>query len=144
VLELVQDTLFNMLLVPGVGLDSTDQVLPFHDSTRVWYWPPESTSVPTATHPVEVVHDTPNSPLSTAGLGLDTTDQALPFHDSTNVEEPLDTLPYVPTATQLDELMHDTPLRELSLLPGLGLDTTDQALPSQASTRVCCAPDALS
>lgn len=52
-------------------------------------------------------------------------------------------LVYAPTDVQLVELVQATPLRALLLLPWLGLATTAQALPFQASTRVCSTLDPL-
>ena len=76
------------LPVPGLGLATTDHLLPFHDSTSVrdaLEWSPYE---PTATQvPVEA-HDTPASSLCPVpGLGLGLIDQVRPFHDSTSVFE---------------------------------------------------------
>jgi hypothetical protein len=43
---------------------------------------------------------------------------------------------YTPTASQELEEAQDTAVRELPLVPLLGLGTIDQAVPFQASTRV--------
>ena len=76
----------------------------------------------------------------TSASGLATTDQAVPSHDSTSVSnESFESL-VSPTATHAVGDVHDTPWREFSTLPGLGLATTDQALPSHDSTRVRCTP----
>jgi hypothetical protein len=70
-------------VLPGLGLDTTDQVLPFHDSARVRSPP---ACEPTAMHELADGQDIPDSTLPPAPWsGLDTTDQVLPSHDSTSV-----------------------------------------------------------
>jgi hypothetical protein len=83
----------------GLGLDTPDQAVPFHNSTSVWSSLLEVP--PTATQSEELMHDTAERVPSTSGLGI--ADQVVPFHDSARgcVEVP-------PTATQSEELMHDT------------------------------------
>jgi hypothetical protein len=73
----------------GLGLETMDQALPFHDSTRVWAMLPLE-EYPTAVQFAALRQDAPKRaakrfPLSVFGLGLATIDQALPFHDSTKV-----------------------------------------------------------
>jgi hypothetical protein len=123
----------------GLGLGTTDQVVPSHISTRVKSCPeraiPEE-AVPTVTQKLVETHDTPLRRLANVpGLGLGAIDQAVPSHISTRV--PLDSpkLTWDPTATQKCFETQDTPLRKLNR-SGLGLGTTDQVVPSHVSTTV--------
>jgi hypothetical protein len=137
-IELVQDTLANVLLVkPGFGLGVIDQVTPSHVSTRVAVPDDE---YPTATQKVELPQEIEaRCPLPGFGLGM--TDQVFPFHDS--AIDPTMPDEEDPNATQLAELEQETKAR-LSSVPGLGLGTTDQVLPFHDSIRVpvSCAPTA--
>jgi hypothetical protein len=75
------DTLERPPYFPGVGLGTTDQAMPFQDSTRVLL-----ELSPTATHDLAERQNTPLKALSFGTMiGLGTTDQAVPFHDSTRV-----------------------------------------------------------
>src|SRR6266516_6826200 len=56
----------------GLGLGTTDQLVPFQDSISVAGPLPV---LPTAVHALAEMHDTPSSSLNVAGLGLGTTDQ---------------------------------------------------------------------
>jgi hypothetical protein len=62
-----------------------------------------------------------------------------PVNETTNVSyngwfaEPLS---WLPVATQKDTETHDTEDRTLPLVPGLGLVTVDQLVPSHCSTNV--------
>jgi len=90
-LESLQETPSRRLSsVPGLGLEATDHVVPFQDSTRVWFSGPESLPYhPTATQSVELVHDTPWSSLSEllwSGLGV--IDHAVPSQLSIRVWSP--------------------------------------------------------
>jgi hypothetical protein len=81
----IQDTPERVLLaVDGLGLGTTDHVVPFHDSIRVLLGPlTVRLWLPTAVHAVAETHDTLERKLRVAlGLGLGTTDHAVPFHDS--------------------------------------------------------------
>jgi hypothetical protein len=132
------DTASSALLGPDAfGLGTTDQAVPFHDSTRVLAEPPDE---PTAVQSVTDTHDTPNRLLSPEPFGLGTADQAVPFHDSTRVFDvrPPPTTFWIetPTAVQSVADRHDTPYRMLSPGPGFGLGTTDQAVPFHDSTKV--------
>src|SRR5271165_4856095 len=95
-----------------LGLGTTDQVFPFHDSMRVRSSPVSVEYWPTAAQAVSLIHDTSRSGSEPKpGLGLGTNDQKVPFHDSTKVRGSGDGPPvnHEPTVTQLDALMHDTP-----------------------------------
>jgi hypothetical protein len=129
--------------VLGLGLGTTDQVVPSHISTRVNRGEDRSGGVlpaapPTATQKLVEIHETPKRSLPTVlGFGLGTTDQVVPSHVSTRVGNiggvpP----PSPPTAVHFVAETQDTPLRALPIPPGLGLGTTDQVVPSHVSTRV--------
>jgi len=87
----------------GVGLGTTDQAVPSHDSTRVTS-PDVACAHPVAVQLVALRQETPRRVLPAAPLafGLGVIDQAVPFQDSIKV--PSDS----PTAVQLVELGHDT------------------------------------
>jgi hypothetical protein len=129
--------------VLGSGLDTTDQVVPSHISTRVKLSDVEvPRAMPTATQKLVERQDTPLRGLpSVLGLGLGTTDQVVPSHISTR-ETSVRTggkptsVRSSPTATQKLVERQDTPPRWLLIVPGLGLGTTDQVVPSHISTRV--------
>ena len=71
-------------MASGLGVETSDQLVPFHHSASVWLCGP-SVESPTAMHPFELGQDTLWSTLSMpALLGLGTIDQLLPFHDSTS------------------------------------------------------------
>ncbi len=77
--ELWHDTLLRKLSAPLPGLEVTDHVLPFHDSTRVTVVVPVD-SEPTAVQVVALTHDTPVSMLyALPGSGLVVTDKVAPF-----------------------------------------------------------------
>jgi len=61
VVEVHDTPLRAMLLCKWLGLGETDQVWPFHDSTRVPPYPLLPVSEPTAMQKVAEVHDTPMS-----------------------------------------------------------------------------------
>jgi hypothetical protein len=81
----MQDTPKSQFLVPASeGVGTTDQVLPFQDSTRGCTSPPLFLKYPTAVHEVRETHDTPSKRLPVVlTLGVGTIDQAVPFHVST-------------------------------------------------------------
>jgi hypothetical protein len=91
---------------PGLGLGTTDQVVPSHIST-----PP-----PTATQKLVETQDTPLMPGPPPG----TTDQVVPSHISM----------VSPTAAQKLVETQDTPVRLFPNMFGVGLGTTDQVVPS--------------
>jgi hypothetical protein len=126
----------------GLGLGTTDQVVPSHISTRVRSFPklgiPEE-AVPAATQKLVETHDTPLRTLANVpGLGLGVTDQVLPSHISTRVpgDSPELLLTSRPTATQKCFETQDTPPSRKLSRSGLGLGTTDQVVPSHISTTV--------
>ncbi len=103
------DTSVRLLSLPGFGLDTIDQRVPFHRSTNVLVLalPLES---PTAMQLLGLEHDTLLSVAEpVGGFGLFTTDQRVPFQRSTSVPA----CP-PPTAKQLVALGHATPLNEPS------------------------------
>jgi hypothetical protein len=134
----------NML---GLGLGTTDQVVPSHVSTRVATWEPELVPVPTAVHIVVERQDTPSRSLLAfvpvvPGLGM--TDQVAPSQLSVSVVEnnwlrggPL-LYSVCPDAIQNWIDRQDTASRRLPNVLGLGLARTDQFTPSTppVSTRV--------
>src|SRR5579859_3578024 len=89
---------------PALGLGTTDQTVPFHDSIRVLLAEPRPLPVlPTATQSRAETQETPARALgvdSEPGLGLGTIDQAVPFHDSTRVLLTVWAFPKLPTAAQ--------------------------------------------
>jgi hypothetical protein len=138
-MELVHDTPSNSLKeVPGLGLDITDQLVPFHDSTSVPLVDSLFEDSPVAMHRFEATHDTAvNSSSVDPGLGVVLIDHAVPFHDSTSVwlTSPLSS---APAAKQLTVLVQDIPWKKASL-PTLGLEDTAQVLPFHISTNVSSA-----
>src|SRR5665213_2659162 len=84
----VHDTPFKSLFrIDAVfGLDTIDQVVPFHRSTSVWSAVPLE-AVPTAIHIFDEVHETPVNALfrPTPWFGLGAIDHAVPFHCSMSV-----------------------------------------------------------
>jgi len=126
-----------LILTPGLGLASTDQLCPLKPSTRVWVGNPweDDVELPTAVHEVVVRQDTPLSALPVVpGLGLASIDQVWPSKASTSVrvlELPLE----LPTATQKLTPAHETPERTL-FDPGLGLGVTLHVVPFNDSTSV--------
>jgi hypothetical protein len=97
----------------GLGVDWTDQAVPFHTSARV------SGRVlpysPTAEHAVADVHDTLLNMLTVAPLGLevDWTDHRDPFHLSARATGSLAVLRYCPTAVHALAEVHETAARWL-------------------------------
>jgi hypothetical protein len=82
---LKHDTELSTLLIPTLGLGTTDHTDPFQDSTNV-SWPAPLLDSPTVTHDEVETHDTDRSSFAPiAALGLGTTDHTDPFQDSTNV-----------------------------------------------------------
>ena len=78
---------------------------------------------------------------SASRFGLDTMVHVLPFHDSTSVRGVSGSptgMSYQPTARQAVGDEQETFCRLLRVALGLGLGTTDHALPFQDSTRVSC------
>ena len=130
------DTPSRMLPGPGLGLGTTDHLVPFQDSMRVAGLPePELVEPPTAVQAAADRHCTLASVLCPdPGLGLGTWDQLVPFHDSMRVLLKR-LVPCSPTAVHAAADTHDTLVRGL-LNPGLGLGTTDHVVPFQDSTRV--------
>ena len=95
-------------------------------------------------HEITLAQETPKRIGAEPGSGLATTDQSAPFHDSIKVWF-MDPGPFSrsPTAIQLVELTQDTSSNQFIPLPGLGLGTMFQALPSQDSISVDSVPDAV-
>ena len=96
---------------------------------------------------VVVAHEMPSSVLpALPGLRLATTDHDRPFHLSTSVFWLLSAglLEYVPAARQKVAPLHEMLRSSLLTLPGRGLDTTAQVLPSHSSTRAPRFPETLS
>jgi len=80
-----QNTPLNPLpVVPGLLLDSTDQLEPLNSSTRVLVLP-LAVRLPTATQKLTPTHETPESALLDPGLGLAVTFHVVPINDSTSV-----------------------------------------------------------
>jgi hypothetical protein len=71
------DTPLSWGLWPGLGLGTTDQLVPFHDSTRVADSSRPVPSTPTAVQAAAETHDTPMSWGAWPGLGLRTIDQVV-------------------------------------------------------------------
>jgi hypothetical protein len=122
----VHETPERLYVVPvdGLGLGTTDQVVPFHCSIR---------DPPTAMQAEAEVHDTPSRPPE---LGLGTTDQVVPFHCSIrdDTEKGAVCMVELPTAVQAVADEHET---ATSLeLPTLGLGTIDHVDPFHCSMRV--------
>jgi hypothetical protein len=118
-----QDTPTRRLYSSGLGLGTTDQVVPSHITTTVVLLDGlglggvNMASSPTATQKLVETQDTPLRVLSVGpGLGLGTTDQVVPSHISTRSLKLV-----LPTATQKLVETQDTPLRKLPPVPGLGL-----------------------
>jgi hypothetical protein len=103
-----QETALGSLRVPGLGLGTTDQVVPSQDSKRVSAVDPALSWLPAAIQRVELEQDTLSREPPLLGLGLGVRDQATPFHDSTRVWI-VGPLCEKPAATQLVELEQDTP-----------------------------------
>jgi hypothetical protein len=72
----------------GSGLESTDQVLPFHDSIRVSVALVELMDWPTATQCVALTQETAVSWLVLPTFWVGVTDQVLPFQCSASVSVP--------------------------------------------------------
>src|SRR5258706_5102357 len=91
----------------GFGLVATDQLVPFHCSTRV-FGAAAVPEPPTAKQLVALGQETPLSSLISApmGFGLVSTDQVVPFQRSTSVVWSV-----YPTAMQFVALKHDSPNR---------------------------------
>ena len=120
----------------GFGLLTIDHAVPFHRSTNVCATNELFRFQPTAAQFVVLEHAT--APRLAAaeplGFGLLTIAQLVPFQCSTNVLPPVP-LSHSPTAKQLVVLGHATPANRLSIAPlGLGMATTDHAVPFQCST----------
>ncbi|MGA3146258.1 MAG: hypothetical protein ABSF33_02145 [Acidimicrobiales bacterium] len=122
----------------------TDHLVPFQISASACSVNPSRDEEPTATQFVELTQETPVRKLKASGLGLEATDHAPPFQVSiSDFDVVWSSAEELPTATQLVELTHETASRTsppgsllTAVVPGLGLGTTDQMLPSQASIRV--------
>jgi hypothetical protein len=129
----------------GVGVVSTAQAEPFHDSASVCASAvPDLTVFPIATQSVGELHETPTRwlALASAGFGAVSIFQRVPFHLSANtvfLALPLES----PTAVQALGEVHDT---AYSLLLGwwasfgLGEGWMLQAVPFHASARVTWSP----
>jgi hypothetical protein len=107
-----QDTPLNSAS-PGAarfGVVTTDQVVPFHSSTRGAK--PETVWLPTAVQNVGLVHETPVmlAPDDPAGMAAGTTAQAVPFQCSKNGSG-ADGCRWNPAATQNEVLVHEMALR---------------------------------
>jgi hypothetical protein len=104
-LTVLQDTLVNEPAA-GVGVLSSDHVVPFH----------RSTTSPTAVQAVLDVHDTPPSwaELTPVGLVSCWIFQLVPFQRSTNATKSLVLLVSYPTAVQAFAEVHDTPNKTAS------------------------------
>jgi hypothetical protein len=132
-----QDTLARELSIPRLGLGTTDQLAPFHDSIRVLVVlaPLGEGLAPVA---VQAVADGQDTLAREPVPGLGTTDQLAPFQDSIRVLLVL--APEKPTAVHSVAETHDTPSRTLTWIDGLGLGTTDQLAPFHDSIRVLLVP----
>jgi len=128
---------------PALGLGTTDQLVPFHDSTNVLLCTLRLCSrKPTAVQAAGDTHDTPSSqlePLTGGGWGEGATDQLVPFHDSTSVLTTSPLRSKEPTAVQAVADAHDTPSRSAAM-PGVGVGTIDQLVPFHDSTIVFSLP----
>lgn len=115
------------MLVPGLGLGVTVQLVPFHDSTRVRK-PRPPVLYPTASHWVVLVHETAWRPLpSGPGLGVGVTVQADPFQLSANDPAASD-----PTVMQKVAVGHETLISEVYPSGFVG-GMTDQVVPVASS-----------
>jgi hypothetical protein len=123
-------------ILPGLGVGTTDHLVPFHDSMRVILRFRVTVRLPTAVHEATEAHDTPlRFCRLVPGLGLGTTDHLVPSQDSISVRVPL---LEDPTATQCLTETQDTPSRAFQVVrvPWLGLGTIDQDVPSHDSISV--------
>ena len=132
-----------MVARPALGLGTTDQLVPFHDSTNVLICTLSICSrKPTAVQAAGDTHDTPVSqlePFTGGGWGEGATDQLVPFHDSTSVLTTSPLRSKEPTAVQAVADAHDTALRSPAM-PGVGVGATDQLVPFHDSASVFCLP----
>jgi len=135
----------------GVGLATSDHLVPFHCSSTVlnaMRLPdfPATKRYPAAMQKVGPVHETPSryvlSVADALALGVATIDHVWPFHRSTRlVFAVAPVLIWNPTAKQLLALVHETPNSVAYRAPaGLGLATIDHALPFHRSTNVLPVP----
>src|SRR5574340_421160 len=83
----VQDTpLTSVWLIPGLGLGTTDQRLPFQDSISEVVGPLLWKASPAAVHVPGETQDTPLRKLPLVpGLGVGSTDHRVPFQNSITV-----------------------------------------------------------
>jgi hypothetical protein len=110
-------------MLPGLGMDATDQVVPFHTSINISIAVPVFVS-PTATHHEVDTHETElKRSENVPAFGLGTTTHNVPFHTSTNVSTAVPVSEF-PTATHHDALTQEIEDRTLGLAPSLGLGTT--------------------
>jgi hypothetical protein len=130
-------TEFNWFLnVPGLGLETTLQLVPFQCSISVWL---SLLAYPTAQTSLAETAATSFRTSSDPTLGLETTLQLVPFQCSISVctlsVPPMD-IRVCPTAQMSLDDTTATALRELLKVPTLGLETTFQLVPFHCSVRV--------
>jgi hypothetical protein len=141
----VHDTALNLTGFPvGLGVVSTDQLVPFQPSAKVTVPVVEIKLEPTAVQAVADVHETPLSVLDSAlvGLGVVSIDQLAPFQRSANDTVSRVELELEPTAVQAVADVHETELRR-SPPVGLGVLWIDQSVPFQRSANVASLPTRL-
>ena len=80
----MQATALRKLFTAGSTLAASDQVVPVHRSTNVWF-PAPLTEWPTAMHDDVLPQAMPNKKLFPARFGVVITDHVDPFQRSTNV-----------------------------------------------------------
>src|SRR5262249_53770865 len=121
--------------VPGLGMLTCDQPVPFQCKARVL----GPKLVPTAQASARERALPPVSRAKLPGLGLGTRFQVVPFQckvkDLNVVGDPVTT--EVPAAQTLLPDAALTLLSEAPPVPGLGLGTRDQAVPFQCTIKVC-------
>src|SRR6266702_4238344 len=135
-----------LILDPGLGLGVTAHWDPFQCRIKVVVGPTSPSAVPTAQAELAESAATPDNKLSRLPtLGLETTSHWEPSQCSTNEAFCMPLLPgcMCPTAQMSLAATAVTAVRALSEVPGLGLGTTLQLVPSQCSVSVRGAVDTL-
>src|SRR5262249_41345593 len=134
---------FSPLSVPGLGLATTLQLVPFQCSISVCPAPAALTKLPTAhTSVAETAAAAARLLKPVLALGLGTTLQLVPSQCSISVCVALLALGWKPPTahTSVPETAV-TPFSSLFCVPGLGLGTTLHVRPFQCSVRVCAGPN---
>jgi hypothetical protein len=130
---------FPVVARPALGLGTTDQLVPVHDSASVLICTLVLFSrYPTAVQADGDTHDTPLrwlEPFTGGGWGEGATDQLVPFHDSISVLMTSPLRSKKPTAVQAVADTHDTPSSS-DPTPFVGVGITDQLVPSHDSASV--------